>query len=338
MVKRLEKLIRSFRGRRVAVFGDVVADEFVYGRTYRLSREAPIPIVRFDHSEIRLGGAANVVNNLLAMGARAFPIGIIGVDEPGREVLSLFSQAGADTAGLIRDKNRSTITKTRILAGDVGTVTQQMLRLDRGSNGELGSRLRRSLTDAFEAAARGADGVIFSDYGEGILPDHVRDDLLARARRHGLCTVADSRFKIHMFRGVTAVTPNVPELSQYAKRFVESDEEIARAAASLQRRTGCRGVLVKRGSRGMALHRRGRELALYRPYGSVEVADVTGAGDTVIAAFTLALCCGGAMEDAALIANVAGGIKVGKRGTATVSTAELLHGVDDAVHGEHQST
>ena len=338
MLKRLEKILKSFRGRRVVVVGDIVADEFVYGRTYRLSREAPVPIVRFDHSEIRLGGAANVVNNLLAMGAKSVPIGVIGVDGPGREVLSLFSQAGADTGGLVRDKNRSTITKTRILAGDVGTVSQQMLRLDRGSNGELTNRLRRTVVDSFEAAARGADSVIFSDYGEGILPDHLRDDLLARARRRGLCAVADSRFKIHMFRGVTAVTPNLPELAAYAKRFVETEEEIGRAAASLQRRTGCRGVLVKRGSRGMALHRRGRDLALFKPYGSVEVADVTGAGDTVIAAFTLALCGGGTMEDAGLVANIAGGIKVGKRGTATVSAAELRAGMLDALHGGHQST
>jgi len=326
--RRLEKTIRSFRGRRVVVVGDMVADEFVYGRTYRLSREAPVPIVRFDHSDIKLGGAANVANNVIAMGGKAAPIGVIGVDDAGREVASLFSQCGAETAGLIRDKNRSTITKTRILAGDVGTVAQQMLRLDRGSNGDLSNRLRRQLVEAFETAMKGAHCVVFSDYGEGVFPDHMRDELIARARKRGMMTVADSRFKIHMFRGVTAVTPNVPELSQYAKRAVESEEEIARAAAALQRRTGCRGVLVKRGGMWMALYRRGRGVQTYPPHGSIEVADVTGAGDTVIAAFTLALCSRAEMDDAALIANVAGGIKVTKRGTATVSAAELLRSVE----------
>jgi rfaE bifunctional protein kinase chain/domain len=338
MHKRLEKVVRSFRGKRVVVIGDIVADEFVYGRTYRLSREAPVPIVRFDHSDIRLGGAANVVNNLFAMGGRAVPIGVIGVDAPGREILSLFAQAGADTGCIIRDKNRSTITKTRILAGDIGTVAQQMLRLDRGSNGDLGNRLRRTLIDSFVSAARSADAVIFSDYGEGVLPDHVRDELLACARKQGALTVADSRFKIHMFRGVTAVTPNVPELSQYAKKFIEGEDDIARAAGSLQRRTGCRGVLVKRGSMGMVLCRRGRGVMAIPPYGSVEVADVTGAGDTVIAAFALALCGGGTMEEAARLANIAGGIKVTKRGTATVAAVELLHGVEVSLRGDLQST
>jgi rfaE bifunctional protein kinase chain/domain len=332
-LKRFERLIRSFSGKKVVIVGDMVADEFVYGRTNRLSREAPVPIVMYEYSRILLGGAANVVNNVLAMGGNAVPVGVVGYDDSGRQVAALFNQAGADSSFLVRDRTRPTVTKTRILAGDMSTVTQQMLRLDRGNHGDLHGKLRKGVLDAFEAAVRGADCVIFSDYGEGVLCDHVRDEMLTHVRKKGLVVTADSRFKIHAYSRVHAVTPNLPEISQFAKRRIETEVDIAAAAASLQRKTGCRGVLVKRGSKGMAVYRRNRDMVVIPPYGSMEVADVTGAGDTVIAAFSLSLCCGADMADAARVANLAGGIKVTKRGTATVSSSELLRSIDVLVHG-----
>jgi rfaE bifunctional protein kinase chain/domain len=335
-LKRYERLIKSFGGRKVVVVGDMVADEFVYGRTTRLSREAPVPIVMYESSVTLLGGAANAANNVLALGGRAIPVGVVGHDDPGRQVMALFGQSGADPGFIIRDRTRPTVRKTRILAGDFSTVTQQLLRVDRGNLGDLHGKLRTAVLGAFGDAIRNADCVIFSDYGEGVLCDHVRDEMLAAARKKGLLITADSRFKIHAFRGVDAVTPNLPEISQFARRRVETEDEIVRAAASLQRKTGCRGVLVKRGSKGMAMYRRNRELFIVPPFGSVEVADVTGAGDTVIAAFSLALSCGADMSDAARVANVAGGVKVTKRGTATVSAYELLRGLETVARESEQ--
>ncbi|MFA6034848.1 MAG: PfkB family carbohydrate kinase [Myxococcota bacterium] len=323
-MKKLERLIRSFKGRRVVVAGDIVADEFVYGRTNRLSREAPVPIVRYERADYMPGGAANAANNVAAMGGVVVPVGVVGMDEPGRQMVAMFQDRGVDTGGLIQDRNRPTVSKTRILAGDIGTVMQQMLRLDRGGFGDVTGKLRLAVVERFRKAVQTADCVIFSDYGEGVLCDHMRDEMLAIARRRGVVITADSRFKVHMFAGVHAVTPNLPELMQFARRDLIGVEEIEKAAASLQRKTGARGVLVKRGSNGMAVYKRGKPFQIYPPHGSAEVADVTGAGDTVIAAFSLALLAGAEMNEAAQIANIAGGIKVTKRGTATVSTAEIL--------------
>jgi len=327
-MKRYEKLIESFRKLKVVVVGDIVADEFVYGRTNRLSREAPVPIVLYESSKIFLGGAANVANNVSAMGATVIPVGVVGQDEAGREVMSLYRHAGAETRYIVQDRRRPTVRKTRVLAGDFSTVTQQMIRLDRGNFGDMSGPLRKTLVVMFREAVKTADCVIFSDYQEGVLCDYTRDEMLSMVCGKKRIVTADSRFKIHTFQGVHALTPNIPEISQFARKRVESEEEIIKAAASLQRKTGCRGVLIKRGSMGMAVFRRNRDLDVYKPFGSVEVADVTGAGDTVIASFSLALTSGADMSDAACLANIAGGIKVTKRGTATVSAPELMHGTE----------
>ena len=320
--ERLRALARAFRGRRVVIVGDVIADEFIYGRIARVSREAPVLILDYDSTEIVPGGAGNAASNIAALGGTATAIGVVGRDESGRRLLATMKRRNVDVRKMIVPPGYRTPTKTRILAGGIHSAKQQVVRIDRAAGGAAGDRARQAFDDRVLTAAAGADALLISDYGTGL----VSPALVAAARERMRLPIVlvDSRYNLLRFRSITACTPNESEVEQaLGVRIGDDARALERAGRAVLARTRARAVLVTRGSRGMALFQPGEKTVHLPIVGSDQIADVTGAGDTVIAAMTLALAAGATFEEAAHLANHAGGIVVMKRGTATVTAAEL---------------
>ena len=321
---RLESIVDAFRGRRVLVLADLVADEFVYGRVERISREAPVLILKHDATDVRLGGGANAVHNIRTLGGRPLPFGVLGRDEQGRRLRALLREKGIPTKGVLAEAGYPTPVKSRILAGRAHSTKQQIVRLDRHALLPPRSAARRAVERALRAFRGPVDGVLVSDYGCGLLDAALVRAAVAFGRKRRIPVTVDSRFGLLRFRGMTAVTPNEPEVEEALGITIGHDRRRLEAAGrTLLQRLGCRAVLITRGSDGMALFEPGKAPLHIPIHGTDEVADVTGAGDTVIATFTLALAAGAAPAEAARLANCAGGIVVMKHATATVSADEL---------------
>ena len=320
--KRLLDLVRGIAGRRIAVVGDLVADEFIYGRVERVSREAPVLILRYDATVVVPGGAGNAAANVAALGGEAGLAALVGREDVGRRLMRSLPSRVSRTA-LVRPAGYATPVKTRILAGGIHSAKQQVVRIDRVAARAFDDRTRLRLQTAARRAVAAADAVIISDYGSGLVTPALVDDLRRRARR-GVPFLLDSRHDTLKFRGLTACTPNESEVEQMLGIAIGDDPRaLERAGRLLLKRTGMSAVVVTRGSRGMAIFEPGRPTTHLPIFGSDEIADVTGAGDTVIATLTLALAAGADVVEAARLANYAGGLVVMKRGTATVSPAEL---------------
>jgi rfaE bifunctional protein kinase chain/domain len=336
--ERLLRLIDGFSSRRVLVVGDLIADEFIYGEVSRVSREAPVLILKYDTTEIVPGGAGNAANNVAALGGRVSLAGIAGVDPEGRRMLASFGR-GVDRRRVIRARQYLTPVKTRILAGGIHSAKQQVVRIDRETSWPLAEGVSRAFAAKAVSALDDCDAVLLSDYGSGLinppLADAIRAKLSKRARRRPVPVLVDSRYRLFDYRALTTCTPNESEVEQVLGIRIDDDAAaLERAGRMILRRTGMEAVLVTRGSRGMALFQPRQETIHIPIYGSDEVADVTGAGDTVNATFGLALAAGASFYEAALLANYAGGLVVMKRGTATVSATELA----DAVISDHNIT
>ncbi len=325
---RLRRTVEAFRGRTVVVVGDLIADEYLFGKPARISREAPVLILRFTEREVGLGGGANAAHHVHALGARIVPIGVVGRDAPGDELLGLFHAAGIPTDGIVTENGRLTPVKTRIMAGGYQATRQQVVRLDREPEAELQTITEDALVTRLTGLAERADAILVSDYGYGTVTPRVFERIRAIARRTGAVVSVDSRYHLPRFTGVTAATPNEAELEQLAGTAVDDERGVEKAGRQLLERLDARFLVVTRGSRGMALLERDGSSGFIPIPGTDEIADVTGAGDTVISTFTVALASGAAAVDAATLANMAGGIVVMKRGTATVSPAELAQALE----------
>ncbi|MBI4241723.1 MAG: bifunctional hydroxymethylpyrimidine kinase/phosphomethylpyrimidine kinase [Candidatus Rokubacteria bacterium] len=321
---RLRSAVERFSGKTLLVLGDLIADEYIYGKPARISREAPVLILRFQSREVRLGGAANASHNVHALGARVIPVGVLGTDPAGEEVFSLFCSVGIPTDGVVRASGRTTPVKTRIMAGGSPSTRQQVVRVDREPREALDGAVEEALADRLKASAPRADAILLSDYGYGTVSPRLWAEVRAMGRRNGSVITADSRYDLLRFRGLTATTPNEPEVEELSGEALDDDRAVEKAGRQLLERLECRYLLVTRGSRGMILLEREGPATFLPIHGSDEIADVTGAGDTVISTFTLALASGAAPVEAAWLANVAAGIAVMKRGTAPVARAELL--------------
>jgi rfaE bifunctional protein kinase chain/domain len=323
----LADIVSQFPRRRVLVIGDLIADEFVFGEIARVSREAPVMILRHERTETMPGGAGNAAANVAALADNAAVIGIIGRDRAGRQLtLGLRARAVA-TAGIIKLADYSTPTKTRILAGSVHSTRQQVIRIDRDPQRSPTSDpalLCAQLVEKLKFELARADAVIISDYNYGVISVELLDAVRKLIEQRAIPVVVDSRYRLNACRGFTAATPNQAEMEALVGNRLDTDLEIFSTGARLREELGLRVLLLTRGSDGMVLFESGREAFPLAAVGSKEPVDVTGAGDTVIAAFTLALAGGASYQDAARIANHAGGIVVMKRGTATVSRQELL--------------
>ncbi|MDH3627107.1 MAG: PfkB family carbohydrate kinase, partial [Acidobacteriota bacterium] len=323
-VDRLVSIVREFAGTPVAVVGDFVADEFIYGDIARVSREAPVLVLNQIRTEVIPGGGANSVANLSALGAHVHAIGVVGNDASGRSLLKAFDKMRVNRKGVRRLTDYATPTKARILAGGIHTRRQQIVRLDRGSSRDaLSPRTRISVRSALRDVIKTTRGVLVADYGYGAASPDVLGPHLKRWSAAGTVVTVDSRTRIGAFHGITACTPNQEELEVACGIHNTDDETLLAAARRLRRKTSGRALLVTRGARGMTLLT-SRKTCEIPAYGTDEVADVTGAGDTVIAAFTLATSVGAEFEDAARLANYAAGIVVTRVGTATATPDQLI--------------
>ncbi len=322
----LQRVIARFRKQRILVVADLVADEFVFGEIARVSREAPVLILKRRENRYVPGGGANAVYNLRMLGADVIPVGIVGDDEPGRALMDAFTAREIPTAGIVVDKSFTTTTKTRILAGTIHGSRQQVLRIDREPEYPPAAAARRAIVNAALRLAKESSAVLVSDYGYGA----ASPALAARLQRAGARVMVDSRYDIAGYRGSTAATPNEPELEAVFKTTIGNDlGRLERCGRALLKRMKLKSLLVTRGRDGMALFQPARRTLHIPIHGGSENTDVTGAGDTVIAVFTLAVAAGADFAAAARLANYAGGLVVMKRGTATITGSELSRAVSE---------
>jgi rfaE bifunctional protein kinase chain/domain len=319
--ERAAELVGAMRGRGVVVFGDVMLDEFVWGDVTRISPEAPVPVVEIRRESAHLGGAANVLANLRALGVRAWLVGVVGSDRAGERVRAELREAGALHAdeNLIVDVSRPTTVKTRIIAHN-----QLIVRADRERRTPVDALVEERIVAALRRLLKEADALVVSDYDKGAVTPGVLGEILTAAEVAGVPVLVDPKTRnFDSYRPATLVTPNHHEALRVTNSEDDTDEGVARAARSIRERLGCRSVLITRGERGMMLLEEGGE-PVYVPTAAREVYDVTGAGDTVIATLAASLAAGATLVEAAMLANHAAGIVVGKIGTATATADELL--------------
>ena len=325
----LAECVEKFSSKTVVLLGDFVADEFQFGDISRVSREAPVLILRHRETQVVPGGGANAANNLAALGARVLPVTAVGQDAAGDALLEYFRGKRTDVSGIVRVKGWSTPTKTRFLAGWAHTVGQQVLRVDREPQSPLPETIRKKVQQLLSAKVRSADALAVSDYGFGVAsPKLVRE--AAMKRKRGLVVTLDARYQLAAYTkaGIISATPNEAELEALHHTTIGSNfNELTRCGRTTLAAMKLRALLVTRGRDGMALFETRDRVTRIPVHGSDQAVDVTGAGDTVLAAYTLALASGASPLEAAHIANIAGGLVVMKRGTATVSRAELLEAI-----------
>ena len=312
-------LLEKIAGRSILIVGDVMLDHFVVGRVDRISPEAPVPVVQYERDEYRLGGAANVASNIVAMGGRVQTIGVVGADDDGKRLASQMGATGIGTGGIVIDPARCTTRKLRV----VTTRKQQVARIDYENDGEVSGPIEAAICRKVEELAAPADAILVSDYLKGAISRTVAQTASTVARRRGIPLLVDPKVPhIDYYAGATVVTPNHHEAESVTHMRIRSTDDAREAARRFKERVGCECVLITRGEHGMWLLAREGETNL--PAEAREVADVTGAGDTVISALARGLAAGATLADAASLANRAAGIVVGKFGPATVSVDELL--------------
>jgi len=329
MKEKLDQLAGQISGKRILVVGDIIVDHFINGTVNRISPEAPVPVVNVSDEQFLLGGGANVLNNIYALGGEAVLCGIVGDDDMGMRLQDLMHALGTPTTGLVKGK-RPTTVKTRVLA-----QRQQVVRIDREQTGDASSSSVRSMTKYIAGNLEVFDAVIISDYYKGVIGKTLMEMLMNQVK-----IIEQERGKIipvvvdpkpgnpQRFHGTSLITPNQMEAEKMSGVEITNREELIEAAEILLDKVACKGVLITRGAQGMALLEAGKEL-LTIPTTAREVFDVTGAGDTVIAVLALGLAAGATYAEAAALANDAAGVVVAKVGTATVNSEELL----DVLHG-----
>jgi rfaE bifunctional protein kinase chain/domain len=311
-------IIDSFAERKVVVLGDLMLDHFIWGSVSRISPEAPVPVVRVTRESFHLGGSGNVVSNLAALGAVAVPVGVVGADESGRLLVHELEQRGPSRKTVLEVFGRVTTKKTRIVAH-----AQQVVRFDREEDAPLAGEDEERVVETALSALREASALVISDYEKGAVTPGILGEILPAAEGKGLPVVVDPKPLFYeSYKPVTAVTPNVHEAALMSRLRIRDEEDAAKAAGAIREHLGCRAVLLTLGEKGMLLCEEGSGVSRI-PTAAREVYDVTGAGDTVVAAFSLSLAAGATMAEAAAIANAAAGVVVGKVGTATVNPDEL---------------
>ena len=323
MDKRISDVLDGMRGKRVAILGDMIADVYLTGKIARISREAPVLVLEHQGERVVPGGAANVVHNAATLGGAAVALGVVGDDGAAEGLREILSGKGVDISGLVTDAARPTTAKTRVIAGGRATVSQQIVRIDKEDRSPLSAEVLAELRERALSAVKTAAGVVLSDYGGAAAPDALAKEVLAACKESGVPTIVDSRYSIRRFVGVDYVKQNDAELAD-AMGVELADEETLRAAGEkLRAELSAKGVLVTRGEKGMTLCLAGGRAVDIPVLDKSEVFDVSGAGDTCVAAFILAIAAGASPEDAARLSNIASGVAVRKMGTATVSAEEL---------------
>jgi len=325
--ERLAGIVKRFPQRRILVVGDAIADQFVYGAISRVSREAPVLILHHENTDTVPGGAANCALNLASLGASVSLVSVCGTDEAGRALLAKLGTAGVDCAGLLVSENVKTTTKARILAGHLHSTRQQVIRIDYESAPLHDAGLRERLRECVLEQTQSADAIIISDYGYGVADAEMAMFARDAAAARKIPVLADSRFSLSGFAEFTSATPNQDEVEKLLGREFSQAQDLELAGEELRERLGYRALLITRGGEGMLLLEDGAAPVHIEAVGAKEPVDVTGAGDTVMAAYALALASDSSFPDAARLANYAGGLVVMKRGTASITGEELTNSV-----------
>lgn len=319
--------LSGMQGRSILVIGDMVADIYLDGRISRISREAPVLVLEQAGEKVVAGGAANVVNNIATLGGKVHAVGLVGRDKSADGLRVILAKNGADVSGLIADDSRPTISKTRIIAGGRATVSQQIVRIDRESKAPMAPTLEAELSAYIKSILPTVEGVVISDYGSGTVTEGLQALLIDYCRAHDIPSIVDSRYAVRRFRGIGYVKQNDAEIAAAMGRELVTTEDIVAAAEELRQELAAKGVLVTRGELGMVLVEHGAVHEIPVSDKS-EVFDVSGAGDTCVAAVILALAAGVAPATAARLSNIASGIAVRKLGTSTVSVRELAEAIE----------
>jgi rfaE bifunctional protein kinase chain/domain len=323
-LKDAKAVLDRFAKLRVVVLGDLMLDEYVFGETSRISREAPVLILKHERTLSLPGGGANPVSNIASLGAQALPVGVLGLDRAAEQLHDIFRAKGVDLSGVVSEPGRTSPVKIRVLAGGHNTARQQVIRLDHEADGPIAKASEAAVLKALDDRLRGAHALIISDYGNGLMTPALLKYVNGLAKRHPrLVTCVDSRWQLGSYRGVSVITPNETEAAPAAGFEGYREADLDAIGAALLKRTQARMVLVTRGSRGMSLFRaRAREDI--GVYGSDEIVDVNGAGDSVASCMALALAAGADPGLAMRLANAAGGVAVMQRGPASVTRDEIL--------------
>ena len=329
--ERLLSIVKRFSQRRILVVGDAIADQFVFGAISRVSREAPVFILRHEQTETVPGGAANCAVNLASLGATVSLIGVAGTDTAGRALIEKLEAAGVDCRGVVVSEEIQTTTKVRILAGQLHSTRQQVIRIDYDGSPLTNPDLQEQLRKRAKEIARGSEAIVISDYDYGVADVEMAKVLSDLAAAQHIPALVDSRFELSRFRGFTSATPNEDEVEQLLGLKSNAFANLESSGEQLREDLGYRALLITRGSHGMVLLESGVDPLHIAAVGASEPVDVTGAGDTVMATYALALAADASFSDAAHLANHAGGIVVMKRGTAAVTHAELEHSI---IHSE----
>jgi D-beta-D-heptose 7-phosphate kinase/D-beta-D-heptose 1-phosphate adenosyltransferase len=324
--KRLEGLIDGFSRLRLLVVGDLVLDEYVWGDVQRVSPEAPVPVVEVEKETEVLGGAANVARNLIALGAQAEMVSLVGDDDCGGRVVRLVRELGMDPAGLMVAAGRPTTRKTRVIARG-----QQVVRFDRESLERPSSKLCAKISAAIERLAPSVDGAVIQDYGKGMLSAEIAESAMRCFLDGEIPVVVDPKGSLAPYRGASLVKPNLREAETLSGVTIRDAADLNRAALEIRQQIGGGSLVITRGPRGLTLFEEGRSCGVDVPTTAREVFDVQGAGDTTIAALALAQRAGASLLEASVIANAAAGVVVGKMGTATASAAETCEMLESAM-------
>jgi rfaE bifunctional protein kinase chain/domain len=314
----IDRLVQRFKKTTLLVVGDTMIDEFIWGTVSRISPEAPVPVVAVSREDLLLGGGANVVHNVHSLGGRVLLAGLIGDDRMGEKIKGLLKEEGIDYGGLVVEDERPTTVKTRIIAHG-----QQVVRFDRESREPISTKSQESLMQYIERSWPLVDGIIVSDYGKGLIIPDLMDFIMHRKRDDGKLVSVDPKMNnFNLYTGATIVTPNRQEAEAATGKKIKDEDSLMEVGRALLERFASRAILITRGEEGMVLFERGGGV-INVPTVAKEVYDVTGAGDTVISALSLALAAGSTFPEAAVVANYAAGLVVGKVGTATVTPEEL---------------
>ena len=320
-IKRARAIIGGFGAARVLVIGDLIMDHFIWGKVKRISPEAPVPVVEVDSEDLLLGGAANVANNIGSLGSAPLLTGVIGGDKDGDNFIKKLRELSIDPAGIVTDNLRPTTTKTRIIAHH-----QQVVRFDREEPNALPAATTAKVLGYIKKAIKGSDVVVVSDYAKGLLTKGLLSEIKAICKKHGRPLAIDPKVEhFDLYKGATVVTPNNFEAEEASGIEISDSKTLKKAGELLQKRLGTKALLITRGEHGMSLFEQKSETHI--PTVAKEVFDVSGAGDTVIGVFALALAAGASFKESATLANFAAGVVVGKIGTATVTQAELTEAV-----------